>query len=918
MTRPGETGALRLPLIGRSEELAVIHGVVAAARNGSGGALFVEGDPGIGKTALIDAAIDDLAAVRVLRITGIEVESTIPYAALQRLGASLAPLASGIAGAQRDALRVAVGLSEGEPPERALVGLGALSLLAQAGDELPTLCVVDDAQHLDAESLEVLGFVARRLSAERVAFLFAAREDPAVTRFLAGVPRLELSGLDRTSAVALLGESIEGFLDPTIAAEFVAFTGGNPLALRELGVEWSAERLVAAVIANVPVPIGRTLEAHYERRVSALPDRTQLWLLVAAAESAGDLQVIRSVAAVLGLHSADSSPAEAAQLVGVRDTVRFRHPLIRSAVYGRASDADRRRVHQALHAETAARGQREVAAWHAAAAAEGVSEEVARELAAVAELAGARGGLESRARLLARAADLAPTPTDRSAWLLAASEAAISGGTALLARQLVGRIDSDALDPVGRGRVLLIGAMCALFLSDPLQLRHSVADLLSAADAFRGIVPALEQRALLLAATFIATTEDASVGVTLPQLGRRLREGAESLESPYAIALRATSALILDDYAAAAPRLRDAVAMLDGLDDRALLDFSFYAVSPCIALWDADAASRLLSRTVDVGRARGALREVDAALWVLSAVELSRMNPRLAGEYIARADELRRALGYGDEQAVNAALLAWQGIPRATVDQIARGIGDAGFGGVARMAREALAVNEIGDGDYRAAFGRLTAPAEQSFLQAGFPQLVDLIEAAARSGNRARVRDAFAQLRVFAEVSGSRWARGMYSRCEALMAEDADAEVEVHYAASIELLDTPGHRGDCGRSRLLYGEWLRRIRRRSDARVQLQAALDAFEAVEAGAFAARARRELKAAGAEPTTSSTRWSALTPQEREIARLASGGATNSEIAGMLFISSNTVDYHLRKVFRKLEVTSRRQLAERLSQD
>ncbi|MDQ7993000.1 MAG: LuxR C-terminal-related transcriptional regulator [Propionicimonas sp.] len=913
MARAPQIGAASSAVHGRSSELAAIHALIAGARNGTSGALLIEGDPGVGKTTLLDTAVGGAGGVRVLRISGFEVEAGFPYAALQRLLAPLAGHAASIPDLQRAALRVAVGLGPGDPPQRALVGLGTLSLLSSAGDEQATICVVDDANYLDSESAEVLGFVARRLSAEHVALVFAGREDGPLQRTLAGVARLALSGLDPASAAAVLRDAVAAELDPSVVARIVEFTGGNPLALRELGDHWSAEELTSVGMAHEPVPIGRTLEDHYRARVESLPAESQTWLLVAAAESTGDASVVRLAADGLGVTPGASSAAEAGGLVEVRDAVRFRHPLVRSAVYARATDVERRRVHGVLQAVTAAGGQREVSAWHAAAAANGPSEEVAGRLAGLADLAAARGGLSSRAQLLARAAELTVDATIRHERVIGAAEAAIGSGAGLLAQQLLARLPADELDPVSRGRMFLVQAMCSLYLSDPAALRHGVATLLAAADEFRGVVPALEQRALLLAITFIQTTEAGTVGIDLPGLGQRMREGAASLESPYAVALRASSSFILDDYEVAVPLLREAVAMLEALDDRELLEFSYYCVSPTVGLWDADTASRLLQRTVRIGRETGALREVDAALWVLSAVELSRMHPRLAGDYLAQAEELRRALGYGDQQVVNAAYLAWQGVPRSAVEGLAQAMTDSGLGGVARMAIGALAENEIADGDYQAAFARLSGLAEQPFLQAGFAHLPELVEAAVRSGHRDRASRVASLVDRYADLAGTDRAAGLAHRCAALLADDASAER--HYLASIAALDTPGHGGDCARTRLLYGEWLRRVRRRGEASKQLLAAWDAFGRVGATAFAERARRELKAAGAEPDQAARVAGDLTPQELEVARLAARGATNAEIGAALFISANTVDYHLRKVFRKLDVTSRRQLSEHM---
>lgn len=916
----GATGASTLStiatserLLGRAEETDVLRALLAGARNGSSGAILVRGDPGVGKTTLIGSALDGVSAARVLRVAGHEVETTLPYGALQRLVGPLVDYVTEIPRSQREALRVAAGRAEGPPPQRALVGLGILSILARSGDDAPTICVVDDAHNLDGETLEVLGFVARRLSAESVAMIFAARDDENVARALGGVPILELAGLDPESAATVLREALVEDLDPTIVAEFVAYTAGNPLALRELGSQWSAQELTSAVIAHSPMPLGHRLEAHYSERVATLPPASRMWMLVAAAESAGDAAIVRSAASSMGLPDSASAEPEALGLVEVHDSVRFRHPLVRSAVYNRALDADRRAAHRALQVETAARGMREFAVWHAAAASPGLDANVAAELAAVADLAGARGGLASRARLLARAAGLAPDPRARSEWSVAAAEAAIGAGAGLLSRQLLAQADREVLDPIGRGRALVVEAMCAVYLADSAALRDGPAVLVAAADEFRGASPELERKALLFAMNSVLTVEDRAVGTTLDELARRMRSAAGDGDGNEEIALRSMSSLVLDDYEIAVPHLRAAVEMLDALGDDDLLEFSFFSVAPCIALWDCDAASRLLTRTVRIGRERGALREVDAALWILSAIELSRVNPGRAGHYLTQADGLRRALGYAAEQTVNPALFAWQDMPRPVLEQIVDAMREAGYGGVARMAVGALAINEIADGEYRSAFERLSPLVRNPYMQASFHHIPELVEAAVRSGNRDIARETAAQLDRYAAASGTAWANGLAHRAAALLADDDRAEP--HFRASVMLLDAPTHRGDRARSRLLYGEWLRRMRRRSEAQEQLRSARDTFIDVGAHRFAERARRELVAAGAKLEEPTALPGALTAQEAEVARLAAHGATNADIGSVLFISSNTVDYHLRKVFRKLGITSRRQLADLL---
>jgi DNA-binding CsgD family transcriptional regulator len=393
-----------------------------------------------------------------------------------------------------------------------------------------------------------------------------------------------------------------------------------------------------------------------------------------------------------------------------------------------------------------------------------------------------------------------------------------------------------------------------------------------------------------------------------------MRAAIEVSEGPYAVALDAISSFILDPYETAVPRLRAAVVMLDELDDAAFLELSYFAVTPAIALWDADAASRLLLRAVRVGRRAGALREVDGALWALSAVELSRTNPGLAGEYLAQAAELRYAVGHVDEQVVSASHLAWVGAPREQVHQIAEGLRAAAFAGVSRMADAALAIRDIADGAYAVAFTQLKALVDAPYLQSGFHQIPELVEAAVRSGNREEAEAAGGLLARLTLATGTPWVRGMSERARALLADGAEAEE--HYLESIALLETAGHPGDVARGRLLYGEWLRRARRRGDARAQLRVAQSALDTVGATAFADRARRELRADGDRGRATVAADPVLTVQERSVARLASQGATNAEIAAVLFISPNTVDYHLRKVFRKLGVSSRRQLSGRVA--
>ncbi|NYF15670.1 DNA-binding CsgD family transcriptional regulator [Microbacterium sp. AK009] len=849
----------------------------------------------------------------MLAIQGVEVESGIAFGALQRLGRPLIAFVDDIPDSQRAALRIAAGVDEGPPPQPPLVGLGFLSLLARAGADRATVCTVDDAQHVDAESLLVLGFVARRLSAERVGLIVAARTDEGVEGALAGVPRIELGGLDAEAGSALLRQDVDGELDPTVAAEYVHDTAGNPLALRELATELSAAQLTSTAIAHSPVPIGGRLELIYAERMSELPEPSRDWLLVAATESSGDPAAVAAAAEALGIPADASAAAEGIDFVSVREAVRFRHPLIRSAVYGAATDAARRRVHRALGAHARERGQRDVAAYHAAAAVHGPDAEVAAELTAAADAAGARGGMLSRAHLLARAAELTPDAAEASDRSVAAAEAALSAGAARLALHLLPLGDETALTQVTRARRLIVEAMASLFLSEPNGLRAGMAKLMTAADLVGDVSPTLRRRALLLALNSATVTEEQAIGATTRELGERMRE-ASGGDDVTAVLLQAVSTFILDDYATAVPALRRAVEALRAELDSGDTTLAFYVTMPCVALWDWEGAAQLLRRSAEIGRQAGALRDVDACLWTLSAVELSRGHAQAAADYITEAAELRRALGFGDEQAVNAALLAFQGTPLTTVEQISHAIHEAGWGGISRMTGEAIAVNELAAGAYESAYERLGPLARHPFLQASYRHLPEYFEAAVHSGNRASAEWALHRMKTHVDINGSVVGRALYTRSLALMADDADAER--HFVDAIALFP-PAHQADIGRARLIYGEWLRRVRRRADARAQLELALRDFEATGAIGFAERARREILAAGGSMPSDSSSVDPLSSQERQVALLAARGATNAEIAATMFISPNTVDYHLRKVFRKLEISSRRQLADRFSE-
>ncbi|MBM7503730.1 AAA family ATPase [Agromyces aurantiacus] len=903
-------------ILGRTGELDRLGALFGNARNGVGTALSVVGEPGVGKTALLDAAVGRARGIRVLRSDGYEAESAMPYAAVQRLGAPLAEHLGEVPARQAAALRIAAGVDDGPPPDRYLVGLGLLSLLAAAGAVEPIAWVVDDAHLVDAESLEVLAFVARRLAAEPVVVLLASRPDPRVQLVTAGVPVLELGGLDQPSAVQLLNRSVRGAVDPLLATRIAEQTGGNPLALIDLGRAFTAEQLTDSTLAPTPLPVGERLEAHYLAQVDAIDHEAQRWLLVAAAESTGDRELIAAASDRLGLTTDASGPAERAGLVSVRRTVDFRHPLVRSAVYNGMPADDRRRTHEALAAVADERGRADLAVWHSAAAAVGADDGLAARMERMADAAGVRGASVSRAQLLTRAADLTTDGTGHDRRILAAAEAAASAGAVGLALELLARLDEGRLDPVGLGRVLTLRALLALFIADHDGVVGGAAMMLRAATLFHDRDPELEQRALLRAFDYTLTAEWAAEGVSLPELGRRLADGATVADGPRSVQLRAVAAHILEPYDVAVPLIREAVATIRDADDAQLLDVGSLGVALTMALWEERLCIELLERTLQVARDAGVLRVVDTNLWLLGHLELVRGDPAASARYIDQVRELRRAIGYDAEQVVNASALAWAGAPVELVEAVAEGVLATGFAGAWTIAMTGLGIREIADGHYRDAFERFRPMVERNFLQVTYQQLPDYIEAAVRSGHAAAVVDELARLQGLAAASGTPWIRGQAAKSTALMADDAEAEAS--YLQAIEHLEAATAPADLGRAHLVYGEWLRRMKRRREAREHLKAALAIFTRVEAPAFAARARRELEATGEHVphlVAGDDGVEPLTPQEGTIAGMAAEGKTNAEIGATLFISVNTVDYHLRKVFRKFGVTSRKQLAERL---
>ncbi|WP_307797888.1 ATP-binding protein [Actinoplanes flavus] len=874
-------------LFGRDAECAVLDGLLSGARSGHSAALVLRGEAGAGKTALLRYALSTATgapagSAAVLVISGVEAEAGLPYAGLHRLLIPLLPERGHLPPAQRAALEVACGLTDGPTPDLYLVSLATLTLLAAA----PRLCVVDDVHWLDPDSARALAFVARRLHAEGVVLLFGQRvaaEDPGP---LAGVAVLEITGLASGDAVALLSDVVTGDLDLGLAEHIAESTGGNPLALTDLGRELTAEQLRGASPLPDPVPIGSRLEAHYSARVSGYPEAARTWLVLAAAGAGARHEHLLAAAGLLAVRPEDAAPAESDRLVSGTPPVVFRHPLVRSAVYGDAPAPSRRAAHAALAA--AITGDADRRAWHLAAATAAPDETVAAELERRADRAGARGGHAARATFLSRAAELTPDETVRTGRRVEAAAAAMAAGAPARALLLLETADDDHLSGAARGSALLTRALATVNTGAPTALRDATALCLEAAGAFgadhgrarRAAVQAVDHA---IGAEHLSSVSETTVAAEAARLAATDPDGLDGL------LLAAYASFIQDGYASCVPLLRRAVAAIadPALPDETLRRRFVVGINYCNLLWDDDTKLVLLDRAEAAARRTGALHTLDLVHFVGAMTDAALGRLRHADRHDAAGQRLRRSIGITAEQEQvwrHPELVAWRAPDgfRETVPQALRVFEMLHMGGMHAVTRLAVAGLEIAGGAYPAARELLLGIADPGRPRRYAWALPDLVEAALRSGDRATAEQACADLTSAAGNSGTPRALGLLDRSRALLA--APGEAEEHYRAAVERLAATPAYGDLARARLLYGEWLRRRRRRRDARDQLATALEMFEEVGATVFAGRARAELGATGESVRSPVPRESetALTPQEAAVARLAGAGATNAEIA------------------------------------
>jgi DNA-binding CsgD family transcriptional regulator/tetratricopeptide (TPR) repeat protein len=899
-------------LHGRARECGAVAGLVAAAREGRSAVLVVRGEAGVGKSALLDHAMTVAAGMTVLRASGIEAEAELPYAALHQLLRPVLHHADALPAPQSAALRGAVGLEDGQP-DRFRVSLAVLSLLAEAAERAPMLGVVDDAHWLDRPSADALVFSARRLEAEGVALLFAARDGDERRFDGPGLAELRLSGLDDEAAAELLAVRAPE-LAASVHRELIRVTRGNPLALTELpGALRPAQRAGTEPLPD-PLPLTNAVEDAYLGRIRRLPGPTRDLLEVAAAEDAGDTATVLAAATVLGSGPDALDAAERAGLLEVTERgLRFEHPLMRSAVYRAATFSRRRAAHLALAEVLDADAQQDRRVWHRAAATIGADAEVADDLERTAQRARARGGHAAAASALARAAELSLDAETRAGRLIAAAGSYWRGGLPDRAIPLLDLAAHLTVDPVRcadlaylRGRIERARGV----------LTRAFDLLVPAADAVSTVDP---QRAATMLAVAGLAAWDAHDPARLSAAADRA--GSVDGDRPESATawLLGVAAGMSGDVPRAVPLIAEATARARRADRP--FDLTL-AGAGAIFLGDDASSVSLFARGLALARQAGT--PASLAVLLTPAAMLDMWTSRLSSAVANATEGIRLAelTGQPNFAALGRAVLAWvhaaQGSPEQArplaEDALAHGV-DHEYAPSAAIATWALGLAELGAGHPDAALALLTplaTPGSRRYHSViAFAAAGDLVESAVRAGEPAAARPHVAALQRWAADAGQAWASGLAARCAALLAPVEDADGLFAAAACHGAVGTRPF--EAARTQLVHGEHLRRQRRRTEARSPLRAALKTFERLGAEPWAARARGELRATGEtarkrDPST----LTQLTPQELQIVRIVRSGATNREIASQLFLSPRTVDYHLRKVFGKLELSSRAELA------
>jgi len=914
-------------LRGRDAEGETLRGLVDLARSGTSQVLVLRGEAGVGKTALLGYACDLASGFRTVQVAGVQSDMELAFAGLQQLCAPLMDRVDDLPEPQRDALNVAFGRGVGPAPDRFLVGLAVLSLMAAAADDRPLLCIIDDAQWLDQVSLQTLGFVARRLLAESIAMVFAVRDRPDL---LTGLPELEIHGLSDADSRDLLDSVMFGGIDPRVRDRIVAETRGVPLAILEVPRTVSATELAGGFWISGKRNSTAAIEENFVERIKALPADTRTLVLVAAAEPVGDAALFLSVAARLGIPVDALAAAEAAGVLEFGPRMRFHHPLMRSAAYRSADLTERRAIHRALAEATDPGVDPDRRAWHAASAAAGPDDAVAAELEGSAARAQRRGGIAAAAAFLERATVLTADPALRGSRAIAAAQAKREAAAPEAAHELLAIAELGLLSDAQRAQVARLRAQMEFVRSrggedGAPQVGETAPRLLDAATALEHHDDFAARETYLEAIAAIVYAGRLGEPGALADVAEAARSAISRTPDqprPVDLLLKGMAERISGGLGAGSTTLRaglEAMRQLAQSDPGSVRRWmvpAFPVLQETVAheLWDEDLVDQLSAAVVGQARHVGALDGLPRALVYRAGVHL------LAGEFVTAATLIEEANAIGAATAhdrpvryYSLVVSAWRGDPAEALGLIAAAAANGAARGEGRLlgvTRFASAVLFNGLGRYEEAFAAARECCEYEDMGIYGWCLFELIEAAAHVGDRETAAWALRELEERAGASGTEWGLGVVAAARAVVATNDLADGL--FAEAIERLERANIGLYLARTRLSYGEWLRRANRRIEARQQLNAVHAAFTRMGAQAFAERARRELVATGEkvrkQPVSSGDE---LTAQESQIARLAADGLTNQEIGAQLFISTHTVEWHLRKVFVKLGITSRRQL-------
>jgi DNA-binding CsgD family transcriptional regulator len=873
---------------------------------------MLRGEAGIGKSALLDYLSDRLDGWRVIRAVGVEAESELAYSGLHQMCSPMLDGLDRLPEPQHEALATVFGLRAGAAPNRFLVGLATLTLFAEVEDGQPLACIVDDAHWLDQASTQILGFVARRLLAERVALICATRTGIG-DHVLAGLPELQLTELGERDSRLLLLNNMPGPIDAAVLQQIITESQGNPLALIELGRMSNAPDFAGGFGVLGGERVAEKIERTYARRLEALPNDTRLLVLLAAAEPQGDRWLFERASALLGIEMAALTPAMDTGLIKVDSQVAFAHPLARSAAYHTAAQDDRHLIHAALAEATDDQHDPDRRAWHRARATPGPDEEIATELERSAMRAQSRGGIAATAAFLERALALTADPGRRAERAIVAAEASFQAGAFDTAERLLATGEIAGLDGLLAARALLLRGHLAAALT------HYGAAATVLLQAARGLVTYdidLAHEAYLTAYGSAFAAAHLGEAAVLLEICRAIEDlpPHQGTDDAKSLLLEGLARMHTDGRAVAIPILRRAVKGLAQMTAEDVIRWGWMAPTASQVTWDSAGSSEIFERQARIVRQAGALAELPM---FLESAALDRVwSGDFAGAWLLIAEGESVAAATGGQLPPFGALrlLSLEGNEAEFSPLIAATIeGDAqgGQGMAAMVAQwaEAVLFNGLGRYDKAAAAAReITANDIDPYPQMWI--LPELVEAGTRVGDSQLASAACGRLAELTEPAGTDWALGTLARSRALLGESASTEGL--YQEAVERFGRTRLRPELARAHLVYGEWLRREGRRIDAREQLRTAHEMLTEIGMDGFAERARRELVATGEKPRKRSAETrSELTAQEAQIAQLAREGYSNQEIGAQLFLSPRTVEWHMRKVFSKLAISSRRQL-------